>query len=379
MLRTVLLLATLISTGLLPTSRQWSRVPDTVSVRAGTDVPRAFQMIEVHSSRDSILDELRTDPSQLVQHVEMPGFTERIQILHLAAIRGRADLISALVTAGAPVDGVDARGRQPLTYAAMADRVTTAQALLTAGASVTARQDNGQTAFHWAVRASSPDMLDLLAQAGTDVLARDNVGNTALLCATYATQYRYVNIEWLLHHGVSPRIYAYDGNSVVHQLVYADDTDTIKLVLKHGATLEAQTHGYRPIVRAMNCEDPVRMITFLLDNGADANGRDAIGMTPLMHAAQDGRDGLIGLLVERGADLESVDSRGRTALFCAVEFEHAAVVRALLDLGADPGRGRRHPFTTLEQAQRKAAKSDASEAAKDILTALQEAAKQRVR
>jgi hypothetical protein len=78
----------------------------------------------------------------------------------------------------------------------------------------------------------------------------------------------------------------------------------------------------------------------LLDIGANVNGKDLQGRTPLMNAClHNGRDAMpvLKLLIERGASIQDVDSDGRSALAYAVEnsdMESAAIL-LLIEAGAD--------------------------------------------
>ncbi len=70
--------------------------------------------------------------------------------------------------------------------------------------------------------------------------------------------------------------------------------------------------------------------------GANVNGRDRDGMTPLMHAALQGNVALTRLLIDKGAAINLTDSFGVTALMQAAWGGHTQVVDLLMDEGADP-------------------------------------------
>jgi len=72
-----------------------------------------------------------------------------------------------------------------------------------------------------------------------------------------------------------------------------------------------------------------------IETGADLNGRDAFGSTPLMVAATFGRTAVARVLVEAGADPNLAGNDGGTALHTAAFFCHPEIVRMLLDHGAD--------------------------------------------
>ncbi|WP_342377963.1 ankyrin repeat domain-containing protein [Myxococcus stipitatus] len=90
-----------------------------------------------------------------------------------------------------------------------------------------------------------------------------------------------------------------------------------------------------------------------LDSGADPNPFDAEGQTPLMVAAREGHDELLGLLLDAGADPSLTNAIGESAIILAAAHGHeecvrllagsatdeeAAMVRALMDANASGSR-----------------------------------------
>ena len=73
-----------------------------------------------------------------------------------------------------------------------------------------------------------------------------------------------------------------------------------------------------------------------LSNGADINGRDQEGMTPLMHAALRGNREIVELLLQKKARVDLVDIFGVTALMQAAWAGHTEIVADLVASGANP-------------------------------------------
>ena len=72
-----------------------------------------------------------------------------------------------------------------------------------------------------------------------------------------------------------------------------------------------------------------------IHSGANLNGVDSGGWTPLFHAAHRGNTKGVKLLIQAGADVNHGKRTGFTALFAAVLGGHVEVVRVLLDAGAE--------------------------------------------
>jgi len=80
---------------------------------------------------------------------------------------------------------------------------------------------------------------------------------------------------------------------------------------------------------------------YLIDKGADVNGKSIFKGTPIMSAASKGNIPLMRLLIEKGADVNAAAESGFTALMHASEGSflegkgHLEAVKILLDNGAD--------------------------------------------
>lgn len=79
----------------------------------------------------------------------------------------------------------------------------------------------------------------------------------------------------------------------------------------------------------------LKVIGFLLDNGADVNGGDRRSQAPLRAAALNGHKGVVDLLLARGADPNVHTPNGGTPLHLAAYQGHRAVIGSLLDAKAD--------------------------------------------
>jgi ankyrin repeat protein len=72
----------------------------------------------------------------------------------------------------------------------------------------------------------------------------------------------------------------------------------------------------------------------LIADGADANGADGSGRTPLLEAVWAGHLDVVKFLIEKGAQVDLADKAGYTPLMRACEEGHLQVVTYLLGKGA---------------------------------------------
>ena len=70
----------------------------------------------------------------------------------------------------------------------------------------------------------------------------------------------------------------------------------------------------------------LEVVQQLIEQGADVNGKDALGNTPLMAAAYTGQDDMVGILLASGADITAKGFDSKTAKDLAQELGHQKVL-----------------------------------------------------
>jgi len=91
--------------------------------------------------------------------------------------------------------------------------------------------------------------------------------------------------------------------------------DYIRDLISDGADVNGKDRrGRTPLISAVRFSSPPQIVTLLIEAGADVNAKDDDGETPLMMAYSPEK---ITLLIEAGADVNAKDDEGQTPLMYA--------------------------------------------------------------
>ena len=233
--------------------------------------------------------------------------------LHLAARSNPdPDVVTALVEAGADLHASGGesyrRGNTPLHYAGENPNPAVAAALLDAGADAHVQAQGGRTPLHEAAaNATNPAVIELLVEAGADVNARDASGYTPLHSAARYNP-RPEIASALLAAGADVNARHPDG--YVPSGLPADDRSPLFMAVYRGGGLI----GGQPMPTGLN----VSVVEVLVRAGADLEQTDNSGLTPL-HAAARWTPAAYPLLLRLGADPNARDADGKTPLDYALE------------------------------------------------------------
>lgn len=201
----------------------------------------------------------RTDPEFLQVLIELPGFD-----VTDPQTAGTGNLFRALHPRDAPL--------------------SIALELLDRGADPNDTTDGLSHPMFWATHNEEASrLLSLFLEHGADPNAR--AGDDEYY---YSILHRIVSesspaaVRVLLEAGADPDQTDSDGLTALHAAAaYSEHSETIKLLLEHGASIEARTNrADTPLHYAASSRYPANLI-MLLDAGADPAARDDQGQTPL--------------------------------------------------------------------------------------------------
>lgn len=115
------------------------------------------------------------------------------------------------------------------------------------------------------------------------------------------------------------------------------DMTTVNLLLEAGLPVSIADPVRRvTALHNASAQGHVRIVTRLLDLGADVNAQDWHGVTPLIAAVHAGHARVVEQLLREGADVNVAPAKAPTALIAAIQNGTPAMVDILLNAGANP-------------------------------------------
>lgn len=199
-----------------------------------------------------------------------------------------------------------------LMYACRRGNIEVARELLSLGASVNMQSSRGRSAMHEAIIHEHNDMVNLLLSAKTLGQSID------------------VNLKYTRGNSRTPLMMAIRCRDESRQMAYAllkhPEID-INLVDQYGDTA----------LSLATWEDSQELLDAILScKNVDVNSIEKVGgRSPLISAAEQGKEGMVTSLLNNKASIDLKDRRGGTAAFRAVEGGHAATLEVLMKHNTD--------------------------------------------
>ena len=173
----------------------------------------------------------------------------------------------------------------------------------------------------------------------------------------------FETIKYLLGCGVDINIIGGPLATPLQAAAYAGHTDSVRLLLDHGADIDLMdlTYGFGNIaLQAAAAHGHEDIVNMLLDHGANANLSGglwdncviAASASPVFDVPQAAACRIIERLINAGAEIESANESGGIALHEAARTDSSDIVEMLLKNGADINASNKDGTTALHIASR---------------------------
>lgn len=253
-------------------------------------------------------------------------------VLAAAINSGRSyELCQLLIDNGADVFAVDSRKTSMLMFAvdSMPD-LRLAKLLLDKGVDINLANMYGETVLSKTVTRLDDDEIAFLLVRGADQYSK----NAALIRAAYIGNKSAIQL--LLDAGADVNFIKHDDLGILAGCA-ADNaaehgyTDILKMILDRNPNLQVKTTALHAAVKRFNYNE----VKLTLDCGADPNGIDDEGYSPLMQALGNKCSfKFIKLLIDSGAKVDFQNKDGNTPLFWALGYADVQTIQYIISHGA---------------------------------------------
>ncbi|KAJ7373498.1 hypothetical protein OS493_011095 [Desmophyllum pertusum] len=272
------------------------------------------------------------DCGEYVDSISPDLSEDRITPLMLAARFNEVDVVEFLITErGALLEMQDADYFTALHHAAMGGKTENILRLIELGANVSKENYNQISAIHLAAERGHTEAVRLLLEHGADVKKVNYCGATPLMLA--ATKGHLQTIHLLLKNGGDLSRSDAEARLPLHYAAQGDQMDVVKFIVQKNGNVLTKTSKGDGVLHLATRLELVRY--FVEQHEADIQGRNYLGRTPLHVAALKGQSDTVSYLLNQGADINSREDIGVSAFVFAVDEGHAAAAKVLIERDCD--------------------------------------------
>jgi ankyrin repeat protein len=188
-----------------------------------------------------------------------------------------------------------------------------------------------------------------LLKEGANISAKNNVQQSALYVAVRGNQFAIV--KYLVEQGAEINAREKDGWSILHRAVATNNLSIVQYLVENGADLDVKTNYAKetPLEMAKKDKKDQEMIQYLinvnflnavekknideiqkfLNQGAQLEAKTECQWTALHHAARGNDSKVITFLINQGANTKAKDWEGKTPLDIAIKFSQKEIIDLL--------------------------------------------------
>lgn len=256
-----------------------------------------------------------------------PGYTA----LHFAILNDCVHVVELLLKYDADVGKIDKEGSTPLHLACQLSREKIVKMLLEHGADATVKDNDGLTPLHSAFYVAEKNdaiIHPLLKHIPMDVNPIDPRGLSHFHIA--CTRTIPDQVETFLKNGVSPNLCAdsdvekHFERSPLHLAVQFNRITTVRLLLKHGATVNVITEKLKSTPLHLACTFSNTKYYSLIGSPKKVSGKTIDWVSIRKDQIE-----IIHLLLLYKANINAADSSNKTALFHALDIGEGIILKEL--------------------------------------------------
>jgi ankyrin repeat protein len=266
-------------------------------------------------------------------------------------------IIDIMLENGADIDSTDEDGDTPLLSKVFGSHKEIVEHLLARGADVNKSNKYGQTPLHWA---SCDGIAEMLTDENADIESKDDEGKTPLESALdrgvtevicFLRKRKKANTDLDSTNRVALHVAAFE-NSIeplrrllecgadangedwggFTPLCYAQSSEAAELLVSHGGNLHETCQKKCAPLHFAAWKRNLKLVEYLINKGINPNIKDSDGSSALhLTHSPDMAD----FLINHGADICALDDNGNTPLHRAVKKGKLELVEYLANNGAD--------------------------------------------
>ncbi|MDF3047649.1 MAG: serine/threonine-protein phosphatase 6 regulatory ankyrin repeat subunit B-like [Candidatus Midichloriaceae bacterium] len=253
--------------------------------------------------------------------------------LHLAANKGKVDVIEMLIKKDFDVNAKNDYGNTALHLAAINCQYKAAETLIQNNADKNAVNNYGNTALHKAIENYNLGVALYLIEQNVDVNVSNNGGSTPLHYAAEYGQSTAVNL--LIEKGANIHAKNVYGNTALHLAAIKGRYEAAETLIQNNADKNAvNNYGNTALHKAIE-NGKLEVALYLIEQNVDVNVSNNGGFTPLHYTAEYGQSTAVNLLIEKGANIHAKDNYGNTPLHLAAIKGQYKAAEALIQNNAD--------------------------------------------